>query len=552
MRRVVLELGVWSLLGTCLLGGCGSGSVASAVRPQAASANQALGETPQDMCRDVSQGAKPLVVDWKPEQRGDLEVAMGQGIAVVAYDCKRLELLSDCKAEGSYGFKGVVLKQQLIRLNDADEIKANLPLSGAVLAAQLEAELSRGTTLDLATALVGNLTSTRMSVGKGDISGRCQGATHFVRGANVGAFVMQTGERAKAATAAALFGAGVHAGSESSKLARSEDGSIDSCKQSTSDSPKPPGNCGALVRVHLLPISAEAAPDAMTAKTLRAGEKAEPKPTVAEVTCPQGLVAVEGKCAKPKAEDAHECQRDDLGDCEAQCNKNQPASCARLAALLAKGKGGAPDPTKAATLYDKACKLDQGGACSDLGIMHMTGQGAQKTPAKAAQLFEQACKLGEANGCFNLGNVYYDGVGVAQDKKRAFSLFEQACNAGKPAGCINVGTMYDDGEGVTQDSAKAFALFKKACEGDEAAGCTNLAYMYAEGKGTGVDQAAALRFYEKACALANAKGCEYAGTRYVKGEGTAKDPTKGKALLQKACDAGSNSACTAARDVGTK
>jgi TPR repeat protein len=545
----VFYLGLGSLLGTGLLGGCGPGSVASAVRPEAATANQALGESAQDACRDVSQGAKPLVVDWKPEQRGDLEVAMGQGIAVMAYDCKRLELLSDCKAEGSYGFKGVVLKQQLIRLNDADEIKANLPLSGAVLAAKLESELSRGTSLDLATALVGNLTSSRMSVGKVDLVGRCQGASHFVRGANVGAFVMETGAKAKAATAAEIFGAGVHGGSESSKLARVEDGSIDSCKQSASDSPKPPGNCGALVRLNLLPISTEAAPNALTARALREGEKAEPKPVVADVTCPQGLMLIDGKCAKPKAEAAHECRGDDAADCEAQCNKSQSASCAKLAALIAKGKSGAPDPTKAATLYDKACKMDHGGACSDLGILHMTGQGAAKTPAKAAQLFEQACKLGEANGCFNLGNVYYDGVGVTQDKKRAFSLYEQACNAGKPAGCINVGTMYDDGEGVTQDSSKAFALFKKACEGDEPVGCTNLAYMYAEGKGTGADQAAALRYYEKACALGNAKGCEYAGIRYAKGEGTGKDADKGKTLLKKACDAGSASACNALRDI---
>ena len=77
----------------------------------------------------MSRGSKPLVVDWKPEQRGDLEVAMSEGLAVVAYDCQHMELLTDCRVEGSYGFKGVVFKQQMIRLADADEIKTNLPLS---------------------------------------------------------------------------------------------------------------------------------------------------------------------------------------------------------------------------------------------------------------------------------------------------------------------------------------------------------------------------------------------------------------------------------------
>src|SRR5262245_28761698 len=93
--------------------GCGApGGAAQAVRPEATTGSAALGETTE--CRDVSRGSKPLVVDWKPEQRGDLEVAMSEGVAVVAYDCQKMELLTDCRADGSYGFKGVVLKQQMI------------------------------------------------------------------------------------------------------------------------------------------------------------------------------------------------------------------------------------------------------------------------------------------------------------------------------------------------------------------------------------------------------------------------------------------------------
>jgi hypothetical protein len=91
-----------------------------------------LGEPAQgesSECRDVTDGARPRVVDRKPEQRGDLEVAMSQGIAVMAYDYHKMDLLPDCTVEGSYGFKGVVLKQQLIRLEDKDEIRANLPLN---------------------------------------------------------------------------------------------------------------------------------------------------------------------------------------------------------------------------------------------------------------------------------------------------------------------------------------------------------------------------------------------------------------------------------------
>ncbi len=519
---------------------CGP-SVADAIRPKAASASSALGEPEQaqgGQCLDVTEGGRPLVVDWKPEQRGDLEVAMSQGIAVMAYDCHKMELLPDCMVDGSYGFKGVVFKQQVIRLQDEDEIRANLPLSGVSIAAQLKGDLERGATLDLATALVGNLTGSRLNVVRGDLKGRCKGATHFVRGANIGAFVMQSGERAQVATAAALFGASTEAGSKSSRMARVEDGSVDSCKEASTDANNPPKNCGALVRVHLLPISGEAAAIATSP------EVAANTTVKVESTCPAGMVLQEGKCAKPAAQATHECRADDAADCQAQCDKGQPTSCTRLARLMVKGKVANADPVKTAQLFDKACKSEQGDACSDLGIHYIQGKGVTADPQQALKLFEHACQLGEANGCFNLGNLYYDGQGTTKDRAKAFALFQQSCNAGKPAGCINVANMYDDGDGVAADPTKAFALFKKACEGDSAMGCTNLAYMYAEGKSVAKDQAKALELYEKSCKLANARGCEYAASRYNKGEGVAADPVKGKQLLQRACELGNKSACS--------
>jgi uncharacterized protein len=449
----------------------------------------------------------------------------------VKYDCKGMELLSDCRLEGSYGFKGVVLKQQLIRLADADEIRMNLPLSGAALVAQLDSELDRGATLDLATALVGNLTSTRFAVAQPELSGSCQGATHFVRGANVGAFVMQAGNRATVATTAALFGAGVGAGSSSSRLSRVEDGRLDACQsleQATSGSP--PRNCAALIRVHLVPIAAET-PGAV-------------RVAAAETACPEGLVLSEGKCTKPAAGVVHECQKGDAADCTLQCDKGDRASCQKLGRLYQDGAPGVgKDPARARALFEQACGLDHGSGCSDLGIVLMTDEAA-KDPPKAAQSFERACKLGEANGCFNLANLYYEGVGVTADKAKAFSLYEQSCNAGKAAGCINLGAAYDDGEGVAVDKQKAFALFKRACEGDEAIGCNNLAFMYGQGSGVTADQAQAARFYERGCTLGNVTACEYLGARYLEGKGVEKSIEKARELLKKACDAGNQRACT--------
>jgi uncharacterized protein len=517
-------------LALLLPAGCGgAGAAAQAIRPDAQTGAQALGESAE--CRDVSGGTKPLVVDWKPEQRVDLEVAMSEGLAVVAYDCKGMELLSDCRVDGTYGFKGVVLKQQLIRLADADEIKMNLPLSGAQLVAQLDAELDRGATLDLATALIGNLTSTRFVVTRPELGGNCQGATHFVRGANVGAFVMQAGNRASVATSAALFGAGAGAGSTSSRMSRVEDGRLDACQTLDQGTGGPPRNCGALIRLHLVPIGAG------TPGTAQAT-------AAAETSCPEGLVLSEGKCTKATAGVAHECQKSDSKDCTLQCDKGERASCHELGRLHQDGAAGvAKDPARARTLFERSCSMDHGGGCSDLGIALLTGDAAAKDPPKAAQSFERACKLGEANGCFNLANLYYEGVGVTADKAKAFSLYEQACNAGKAAGCINLGAAYDDGEGVTVDKAKAFSLFKRACEGDEAIGCNNLAFMFGQGSGTTADQAQAARYYDRGCTLGNAKACEYLGSRYLEGKGVEKNADKARELLKKSCAAGNQAAC---------
>src|SRR5262245_43909681 len=65
-----------------LMPACGP-SVAESARPKPMTASRALGDksaSETGVCRDVAEGGRPLVVDWRPEQRGDLEVAMKQGI----------------------------------------------------------------------------------------------------------------------------------------------------------------------------------------------------------------------------------------------------------------------------------------------------------------------------------------------------------------------------------------------------------------------------------------------------------------------------------------
>src|SRR5689334_15751174 len=83
-------------------GGCVAGGVGEAVRPKDPSASDALGEGGE--CTGIAAEAQPFLVDWKDEQRGELEIAMQKGVAVLSYSCKGIKLLRDCKLPGEYGF----------------------------------------------------------------------------------------------------------------------------------------------------------------------------------------------------------------------------------------------------------------------------------------------------------------------------------------------------------------------------------------------------------------------------------------------------------------
>src|SRR5688500_10995367 len=107
--RLVLALSSLSLLGLALMPGCGGQSAASALRPRPATAAEA---TSQGACTTVGNEADPLIVDWKPDQRSDLEVLMSEGTAVVHYDCGSFKLLRQCKAPGGYAYKATTMREQ--------------------------------------------------------------------------------------------------------------------------------------------------------------------------------------------------------------------------------------------------------------------------------------------------------------------------------------------------------------------------------------------------------------------------------------------------------
>src|SRR5688572_14913385 len=201
----------------------------------------------------------PLIVDWQPEQRTDLETAIRQGVVVVRLDKKGLRILNGCTlAHGDYGYLGVATKKEVIQLRTAQQVAANLPLTGGALGIELGGELSRGATLDIRLSIVGKHTTAWNEVTAGDLAGgkACQRATHFIRGLTVGAFSMKMNAEEKAKGNVKVLGQGGSSDHGKSSEVDTSDGKIEDCEKADPDEPKPPGQCRALVRIQLEPIAA--------------------------------------------------------------------------------------------------------------------------------------------------------------------------------------------------------------------------------------------------------------------------------------------------------
>jgi uncharacterized protein len=518
--------------------GCGAGTAARAVRPPEHTAGEALDRdaVSSGPCREVPASSEPLIVDWEAHQRADVEEAMSDGVAVVAYDCKSLRLLRGCSVDGAYRFMSVSRKEEVVQLDDADEVRANLPSFGVAVLQNLGGDMQRGSSLDVAMVLVGKKRTTVGQVPRAALRGgaACVGATHFVRGAFVGAFAMGLGSKGQVSATAAVF----NGSSKSQQLGRYRDGEPDACTQIQSGAAAPPDACSALVRLELIAL------DTAAQASSAAGGPQQVTPT-AEAGCAAGLVLTNGKCATPSPAMAHVCRVGDLDECTAQCQHGNTPSCTILGSMYESGTGASVDFARALSLYQRACDAGGPRGCEHLGFMLEYGRGTAKDPARAGALYAKACDAGEPGGCAMLGTEYENGTGTAPDAAHALRLYERACNGGDAFGCKALGTLYFTGRGATKDAARAVGLFKLSCDGGSAIGCTMLGIAVESGNGTAADLGRAVALYARACDQGSPLGCKALGYMFEAGRGVSADPAKALALYGRACDGNEQEGCVA-------
>jgi len=512
---------------------CGGSNAGSAVRPADPQASSALGEAP---CREAEKYGEPLVVDWPSEQRGDLEVAMHEGVAVVAYSCKAIRLLKDCHADGTYGFIGTTQREQVVKLESSDEVQANLPTLGAAFLSKIGADMQRGAALDIALVTIGKKKTTLTAATTDDLKGTCDGATHFVRGAAVGAFALDTGTRGQVRAAAEIFGASTKAESSSTKAVHNKDGDVGDCKQAAPDSPKPPSQCGAPVRLELLAITAkpkgaEPAPPPPAAKD--AVDLAEP-----EESCPKGLVLSAGKCTAAAQAKSFQCESGKAEECTQQCEKGSAGSCATLGAMYAEGNHVSRNYGMAAGRLKQGCDGGVDEACVGLGALTFDGRGVDKSVDRARDLFAKGCDGGVAEGCTGQGKAMLASKLITTDADTV-KVFQRACDGGSAAGCRELGALYEGGRNVPKDPSKALDAYKRACFGRNAESCARAGDAMEKNR----DTLGAGIFYQRACWGQYFDGCASLGR--LEQAGMLGGPSQAKRDFQQACAFGSQLGCAA-------
>jgi formylglycine-generating enzyme required for sulfatase activity len=249
----------------------------------------------QAKCGVTKSRARPLIVEWPSADRAALEAQARRGLVAVRYEGCDMEVLRHCQAPGRYRYTGITLKRDRVTMRDADELYANIP----AYAAKFEGKLQTSGQLNVAMTIVGTYEAEQPAITRADLEGDCGGATHLVAGLTAGAFEFFAGADAEAAAGVEAFGAAAGGRSKSQRETLNQDGDDTACAKATSKDQEPPEGCGALLRVEVVPIAAQAPSGQRASSTSSPAPAAAPAtpaaaPTGGQGGCPVDMVSVPG------------------------------------------------------------------------------------------------------------------------------------------------------------------------------------------------------------------------------------------------------------------
>jgi len=256
-------------------------------------APKAPGWEPKDAtkCHVKASQRKPLVVEWRGEDRAALETQARKGLIVVRYDGCEMEVLSRCTAPAQYQYAANNPQKSTESIRNEDELYAAVPIG----AARLEGKLRQFGELTVKMTMVGRWEAAKADVRKSELQGaECERATHVITGMTVGAFTFFAGAASEDSAGAGVAGVGAGAKASRGHEELSQAGDPSQCESASDQDKEPVKNCSAVIRVEVAELG-----DVQTVcpeGTEQRGGQCVRKDVVTEVECPPGTQSQGGKC----------------------------------------------------------------------------------------------------------------------------------------------------------------------------------------------------------------------------------------------------------------
>jgi hypothetical protein len=206
-------------------------------------------------CKIARDPLNPLIVEWPGTSKVELDSTSKRGLVIVSYIGCNLKVLSNCRAQGAYGFTGVTPARDTIEVASVTDLYARLPLG----AASLKGELSNGSKLSLEYIAVGLRRAESEPV---TLTGECAGATHYVDRMTLGAYSLDAIASGSVGGGIDVGGAGVGGGRKENARRLRGSGELSRCdgKAPNAEGELASSGCGAILQIGLSPLQAASRP----------------------------------------------------------------------------------------------------------------------------------------------------------------------------------------------------------------------------------------------------------------------------------------------------
>jgi hypothetical protein len=208
-------------------------------------------------CETTTDNLSPLLVEWPSTQRSALEAQLkrSESLIAVRYTGCEMEILRDCRIEGSYRWTKVAPKHDELEILNTADVWMKIPLGAAKLISAVE----RYGALRLDMQLVGQWAGPAAPPSPEELQGdECRAATHVVGSLMVGAFEITSRSGGSFEAGAEFQGAGAGASASRHEGFYSSDGKPETCRKGYEYDPYAYGqadHCESLLQIELLPIA---------------------------------------------------------------------------------------------------------------------------------------------------------------------------------------------------------------------------------------------------------------------------------------------------------